>query len=544
MQQTCKNCDTTFLITEKDQEFYKRMEVSVPTLCPECRTQRRLAFRNDRSLYHSKSALSGKEIITMYNPDYQFTVYDQKEWYSDKWNPLDYGCEFDFNRPFFDQFAELQKKVPRFNVFNLDTENCEYVNYAPHCKNCYLLFGSWFNEDCLYGQTLNECKNCFDNLFVDKSEFCYENIDCNNNYNAKFCQNSSNVTDSYFCFDCQRVQNCIACWNLRDKSYHIFNQPVSKEKFEEEQKKFASYQHIKNFKQKFSELIMNEAIHRDFIGQNNQNVSGNFIFNCKNAKYCFSVYRSEDIAFCGRLFEQKDTYDFDGGGKGELLYENMSNDFSYNSISCTTCEHLNDSHYCDLCFNCQDCFGSVGLRYKKYCILNKQYSEEQYKDLVVKIIKHMKQTKEWGEFFPIKFSPFAYNETLAQEYFPIIKEEADKKGYKWLEKNNNSNVTSISKLPDNIEEVDDNVLQQILVCESCQNNFKIIEKELKFYKRQNLAIAHLCSNCRHKSRMDMRTPRKLWKSNCYQCNKDIETSYDPKRPEKVYCEKCYLKEVY
>ncbi len=544
MQQTCKNCDTTFLITEKDQDFYSRMEVSVPTFCPECRTQRRLAFRNDRSLYHSKSALSGKEIITMYNPDYQFTVYDQKEWYSDKWDPLDYGCEFDFNRPFFDQFAELQKKVPRFNVFNLDTENCEYVNYAPHCKNCYLLFGSWFNEDCLYGQTLNECKNCFDNLFVDKSEFCYENIDCNNNYNAKFCQNSSNVTDSYFCFDCQRVQNCIACWNLRDKSYHIFNKPVSKEKFEEEQKKFASYKHIKNFKQKFSELIMNEAIHIDFIGQNNQNVSGNFIFNCKNAKYCFSVYRSEDIAFCGRLFEQKDTYDFDGGGKGELLYENMSNDFSYNSISCTTCEHLNDSHYCDLCFNCQDCFGSVGLRYKKYCILNKQYSEEQYKDLVVKIIKHMKQTKEWGEFFPIKFSPFAYNETLAQEYFPIIKDEADTKGYKWLEKNNNSNVTSISKLPDNIEEVDDNVLQQILVCESCQNNFKIIEKELKFYKRQNLAIAHLCSNCRHKSRMDMRTPRKLWKSNCYQCNKDIETSYDPKRPEKVYCEKCYLKEVY
>lgn len=544
MQQTCKNCSTTFEITDTDQKFYQRMAVSIPTLCPECRAQRRIAFRNDRSLYQTKSALSGKNIITMYNPIHEFTVYDQKEWYSDKWDPLDYGREFDFNRPFFEQFAELQKHVPRFNVFNLDTENCEYVNYAPHCKNCYLLFGSWFNEDCLYGQTLNECKNCVDNLFLDKSELCYENIDCNNNYNAKFCQNSNNVTDSFFCFDCQNIQNCIGCWNLRNKSYHILNRPVSKEKFEEERKKFASHKYTKEFKQKFSELVAKEAIHRDFIGQHNQNVSGNFIFNCKNAKYCFSVYRSEDIAFCARMFEQKDTYDFEGGGKGELLYENMSNDFSYNSISCTTCEHLTDSHYCDLCFTCQNCFGCVGLRHKKYCILNRQYSETEYKELLPKIIEHMKETKEWCEFFPIKFSPFAYNETLAQEYYPITKEEAEKKGYKWLDSNLTTNDIKVSQIPDNIDTVDKSILQDVLACEKCSKNFKLTQQELIFYKGQNLAIPHFCPNCRHTARMNMRTPRKLWKRTCHKCNNDIETSYNPSRPEKIYCEKCYLHEVY
>ncbi len=544
MQQTCKNCSTILEITEIDQEFYQRMAVPTPSLCPKCRTQRRLAFRNDRSLYHTKSALSKKGIITMYNPTHGFTVYEQKEWYSDKWNPLDYGREFDFTRSFFEQFAELQKQVPRFNVFNLDTENCEYVNYAPHCKNCYLLFGSWFNEDCLYGQTLNECKNCVDNLFVDKSELCYENIDCNNNYDAKFCQNSNNVIDSYFCFDCQNVQNCIGCWNLRNKSYHVFNKPVSKEKFEEEQQKFASRKHTEDFKRQFTELISKQAIHRDFIGQNNQNVSGNLIFNCKNAKYCFSVYRSEDVAFCGRMMEQKDTYDFDGGGKGELLYENMSNDFSYNSISCTTSEHLNNSHYCDLCFNCQNCFGCVGLRYQKYCILNKQYTEKDYKELLAKIIEYMKQTKQWGEFFPVKFSPFAYNETIAQEYFPITEEEAKKKGYKWLKEEAATKIAQASQIPDSIDGVDNSILQQIFACEKCNKNFKLTQQELAFYKRQNLAIPHLCPNCRHKARMDMRTPRELWRRSCYKCNKDLETSYAPERPEKVYCEKCYLQEVY
>ena len=31
----------------------------------------------------------------------------------------------------------------------------------------------------------------------------------------------------------------------------------------------------------------------------------------------------------------------------------------------------------------------------------------------------MQKTGEWGEFFPASFSPFGYNETVAQEYFPL-----------------------------------------------------------------------------------------------------------------------------
>jgi hypothetical protein len=115
----------------------------------------------------------------MYNPKSEFKVYEQNFRWSDEWNPIDYGFEFDNSKTFFEQYNQLLKKVPRFNLFNLDTENCTYVNYAPHCKDCYLIFGSWFSETCYYGQTLNEVKNSVDNLFLDKSENCYQNIDCN-----------------------------------------------------------------------------------------------------------------------------------------------------------------------------------------------------------------------------------------------------------------------------------------------------------------------------------------------------------------------------
>jgi len=40
----------------------------------------------------------------MFSPDKKNKVYAFNEWFSDKWNPFDYGQEFDFNRSFFEQF--------------------------------------------------------------------------------------------------------------------------------------------------------------------------------------------------------------------------------------------------------------------------------------------------------------------------------------------------------------------------------------------------------------------------------------------------------
>ncbi|MEI8092501.1 MAG: hypothetical protein WCG98_10525 [bacterium] len=172
-----------------------------------------------------------------------------------------------------EQYAELQQRVPRFNVFNLDTENCTYVNYAPHCKNCYLLFGSWFDEECYYGQTMNECKNCVDNIYVDKSEYCYENIDCNSDYNSFFCQDCSHAANSYFCFDCENISNCIGCYNLRNKEYHILNKPVSKDEFLQEKEKFSSYSTLMECKTFYEQHIKANAIFRAYRGHNNQHVS-------------------------------------------------------------------------------------------------------------------------------------------------------------------------------------------------------------------------------------------------------------------------------
>lgn len=65
--------------------------------------------------------------------------------------------------------------------------------------------------------------------------------------------------------------------------------------------------------------------------------------------------------------------------------------------------------------------------------MNKSYSAHEYEELCGKIIEHMQSTGEWGEYFPIEASPFGYNETVAQEYFPLTQEDVQEKGWSWYD---------------------------------------------------------------------------------------------------------------
>jgi hypothetical protein len=212
--------------------------------------------------------------------------------------------------------------------------------------------------------------------------------------------------------------------------------------------------------------------------------------------------------------------------------------------------------------------------------LNKQYSKEDYLHLKEQIVKQMNEmpyhgtkgrTYGYGEFFPIEISPWAYNETIAAEYFPLTKNQVLEKGYAWKEKEPRNYQIDIkcSDIPENIKDAEDSIVGKVLECEHygennhphdceavCTEAFKIIPDEFEFHKRMNLPLPKVCSNCRHYERLSKRNPMKLWHRKCMRegCKNEFETSYSPDsprsssgeagRPEVVYCEACYQKEVY
>jgi hypothetical protein len=270
----------------------------------------------------------------------------------------------------------------------------------------------------------------------------------------------------------------------------------------------------------------------------------------------------------------RDVYDGVACGiKGELLYESLSASMSVSRVYFSIqIRESQDIYYSIECHNSSNLFACVSLRNKSYCIFNKQYTKEQYEELVPKIIKHMNdmpyidpkgRTYKYGEFFPSELSPFCYNETIAQEYFPLNKEEAIKQGYKWKdgEERNYTIDIKTEDIPDSIKDIDETILGKVIECEhkgtcneQCTEAFKIIASELQFYQRMNLPLPHLCPNCRHYQRLKQRNPLKLWHRQCMcdkenhlhkgKCEVEFETSYAPERPEIVYCEKCYQQEVY
>ncbi|MDP3762581.1 MAG: hypothetical protein Q8Q97_00720, partial [bacterium] len=391
----CQNCKNSFVIEPEDFKFYEKIKIPPPTFCPECRAQRRFTWRNERALYQSKCALSGKNIITGFAPASGMVVYDRDVWWSDRWNPLDFGSEYDFSKPFFKQFYDLMKRSPMPAVFNARTINSDYVQHTGNFKNAYLVFASWGGENVSYGARVNESKDSMDVLMVTNCELCYEAISANKSYRAFFSQNIDNCVDSYFLFECRGCSNCFGCTNLRNQNYYIFNRPYTKEEYQRKIKEFdlGSYVKFRSVLEQFSELKQ-KALQRYANIFNSQAVTGDNIFNTSNCKNCFDVHGDvRDSKFITNALQIKDSYDGYGvGGFAELLYEVFDTGVQGSKLCFGAIIYGGfDVYYSYNCHGSNNLFACVGLRNKSYCILNKQYTKEEYEKLMPRIIEHMNQ---------------------------------------------------------------------------------------------------------------------------------------------------------
>ena len=557
MQNPCGQCSKTFEIVGEDLEFYdkaspvlnnKKYSISPPTLCSDCRQQRRLAIRNERTLYKRKCSLCLKDMISIYFQDTVSPIYCQGCFWSDKWNALEYGQEINFQEPFFQQFQRLMEKVPRLGIVNKQAENSEYCNYSFANKNCYLTFGNHYEEDCLYGCYSTKNKNCVDYLWLYKSELCYECSFSKNCYGSIFLDHCENSQECLFSIDLKACKNCLFSQNLRHKQYYIFNQPYTKEEYF---KKLTAYNlnNIEEFtkaKKFFYGDFRKKFPFKALYQTNCENCEGDNHQNSKNLRNCFASTNCQDCAYGYQMDETYNSMDISCSGydRCELSYETAGCSGIYHCLFCDSCWNNNDLNYCQLCFSAKNCFGCIALNQKEYCILNKQYSKEEYEKLIPRIIEHMGKNKEWGEFFPASISPFGYNETVANEYFSLEVKQVSLSGFKWKIPDKKDYIPQKYQVPNNIFDVSETIVNEILACCDCKKSYRIIKQELVFYRNMKLPIPTKCPDCRHKDRINFSNPRKLWMRNCDKCKAVIQTTFSPKRSEIVYCEKCYLQEVY
>jgi hypothetical protein len=491
---------------------------------------------------------------------------------------MDYAVDFVPAKPFLVQLNELFHRVPIMALYGLYTTNInsEYSNMTSYLKNCYMVTYSDYGENLIYGSFINYSKDSVDNLMAKQIELSYETINCNECYRAFFSVDCTSSTDIWFSKNCIGCNDCFGCVNLKQKSNYIFNEPYSKEDYQAKLKELlpSSAAKIKSAKEE-AHTLWKKYPQKYFHGIRAIDSTGDYLTDTKNVKDSFIGFNLEDSRFCSFVTgKTTDTYDFlNYGENSSLIYETIqagdqSSGLKMSHWAMTNCQNV---EYCLFCITCKDCFGCVGLKKKQYCIFNMQYTKEEYFAKRKEIVEQMNSMPyedatgamyRYGEFFPVEMSPFAYNDSTAQELFPLTKDEAEAKGYAWREQEKRDyKPTLLAKdLPETIETVSDEIVGEIIACEhestcneQCTFAFKVVPDELAFYRRMNLPLPRLCPNCRHAERIRYRNPMKLWPRSCMcnktnhdhpgKCQNEFQTSYAPDRSEIIYCEKCYQQEV-
>lgn len=557
--QSCKGCTKDFSPTVDDLGFYAKIGVPEPTLCPDCRYQRRISDRNEWELYRRNCSKCSAAMVSIYNPEYTGPIYCTKCWWADDWDRLATGMDFDFSRPFFEQFKELRERTPKVTLAHPRCVNSEYTNQSQDLKNCYMIFGSDTSEDCMYGSQYGKSRECVDCTRALSSELLYECINCTNCTRGAYLDDCVDCLSSYFLRDCKGCQSCFGCVNLRNKSYCWFNEEIGKEEYEKRIAEFKfSRKNIEEARKKHYELSLTLP-KKYYQGNKNVHSTGSYIDDTKNCQDIFCVLDAEDSKYCQDGWYVKNCMDVTEMANNELDYEIEGIGHSARSIGCSRSWNIVDCRYTENCFSCDSVFGCVALNKQKYCILNKQYSKEEYEALVPKIIEHMKAHGEWGEFFPTTISPFAYNETVAQIYFPMTKEEVLAKGWRWHDRDSRDYKITMNhdELAQTIGLTGDGILKEIIGCSSqdtegsqkaytaCTTAFRITPDELTLHKKLGMPLPVQCFPCRFRDRLNRRSPRKLWHRACMNegCQNEFETTYAPERPDIIFCESCYQQAV-
>jgi len=586
---SCQNCKRSFIIEPEDFEFYAKIQVPPPTWCPQCRMVRRMVWRTKTELHRRKDSRTGKMIFSAFPEEVPFPVWELDDWNSDLFEGTEYGREYDWNKTFFEQFRELMNIVPQPSRNVQGLVRSDYVDNASYIEDCYLMFAAITDRNCAYGFSVLNSNDSFDIDYASHLDLCYEDTFCKNSYRTFYSFNCQNARNSYFCKDSVEINDCFGCIGLRKKSHCIFNQQYSKEEYSEIIKGFnlGSHKAVEEMRKKVWDFFRTFPV-RFSTSMRAEDSSGDYLFNTKNVRQSFLVTEGENVKYCQHMAvpTSKDCYDYNNwGNNAELVYEcsGVGDGVSRIKFSHQCFPACKDLDYAVSCRNSSDLFGCVGLKKKQYCILNKQYSKEDYEAMLPKIKQHMTDmpyTDEqgrvytYGEYFPPSFAPHGYNMSSAFHYFPLSESAAKGQGYSWeAPAARTYTVTqTAAELPDHITNIEDSITKEVLACEhkescaeNCSGAYRMLDKELEFLRMIGAPVPRLCPNCRFARRAkDFSRPvfyqrscqcaGKKSSSGVYQnvlphkhgttaCPTIFQTSYTPDMPEIIYCESCYQQEV-
>ena len=536
----CRLLNQSFEISPLEQELCRKLQLPLPTICPEERMRRLCAGTNYTNLFQGTCALTGQKILQSFRPGGKFPVYETQAWWSDAWDPLSFGRPYDFARPFFQQFLALRNAVPQpaLSVTTSTVENCDYVNGVSFCKNCYLVFSGYYSEDCYFCFGACRSKDCIDCNAVYDCELCYDCCHLLGCYDVRHAFNSRNCRESAFIWNCVGCSECFACCNLRQASFCFFNEQLAEDEYHARVAavQWDNYEKIERLKAEFRRFLKTQP-QPSVRGLEFEESSGDFLNNCKNVQHCFYVKELEDAVNCVNVEQSRDCLDMFGFGVNcELIGRSVRAGYDTSNIRMCILAYLGaaDLDYCIMCPGCKHCFGCVGLTRKEYCILNKEYKAAEYSELRKRIINQMEEHGRinpdlgYGEMFPYRLLLNAYNDSDAQIFFPLSRSDALRRGAHWEEEQEEATaVPMFQNFPVRTADVPGPTLEGVFYCIETGKPFRITKQELNCYRNRRIPIPRKHWKTRLLERKALRNGPVLYDQQCAKTGKGIHSSFPP-----------------
>ncbi|MFH1315836.1 MAG: hypothetical protein ABIH67_05595 [Candidatus Uhrbacteria bacterium] len=547
-------CDLTgekWVMDEDEIKQYRIFNVPPSKYSPLTRWRLMTAYFCGWQWWYNPHAETGKPVLSYIHPASGYKVLPDKEWFDKDFSHI--IADYDSNRSFFEQFDEFNKQVPMSASKDIKPTYNSISLVSLGCEDSYFVLAS----------DTKRSINCSCTNNTEDSAEIYLSKDIFNSYNVvnsyrihgcKYVRESFDCIDSAFLFDCRNCEYCFGSSNKRYKKYLWFNKQLTKEEYEKRisEVDFGCRSSVNIYMEQFHQMIEKDTIWPENFNEAVENCTGEYLVGCTNLTNCFAVKPgSRDLCYVAYGHGACNDCAFCAGPHlCSFCYYSVPSEctrsyFCYETFKCGYVE------YCMNCINCEHCFACSGLRHKRYCIFNKQYTENEYWEKLDEIKCNMLERGDYGEYFPAKYSPSYFPDAGALVFdasdmgkiFGALDFDPESMGAIGKELTETTNIRNVSEIPDCIDDLDSVEWVGVPILDTTVNRrFGFIKQEIDFYKKHRLAPPNV--------HFIPRVKQLYWEGNlgvfeevtCSQCEKNIRVARNKTYPNRtIYCKSCYYK---
>lgn len=546
---TCPITGETWTCAERDLKVTKNLNLPQTDHAPLTRLKWLSAMWPGGQWWYNRHAELNKPIVCPVHPSTGIKVLPDVEWFDKDFSSL--GKETDLKSPFFNQLIALRRAVPSQTNRNFEpAENSISIVSLGDVNSYFVVLSK--SKDTFFAVSALETESSAEVYNSSSITNCYQVIHCERMHTCSYIRESKDCIRCDFLFDCRNCENCFGATNKRNAKYLWFNKQLSKKEWEARRAEvdLGSRKETQKWLAKFNELVKAAPWPENFNVQS-ENSTGEYLTkttNCDHTYFAdggakneywttFSIGQAENNAYTGTPANSRECY------------------WSADVSSCFRCHYsyllsrCQNVEYSTECYDCENCFGCVGLRKKQFCILNKQYAESEYWKTLDAIKCAMLERGEYGQFLPAKMSPAWFPESGAFKYHLADRTFGEKINAHLFEPDTDgamgdiatiAEVTDANELPDCVDELDSWIGKPVY--DSTYNRrFSLLAPEVALYKKLRVApptkhhVKRLLDTI-HTSQVGV-----FKQTACTQCNKEITVSENPTYSNrKILCKRCYL----